>query len=159
MKTVKDILSSTFRNGNTINEDAVATDAFALMERNNSDYVIVMEGSSCVGIMSEVDYMNKIILARKDPAKTKVKDIMTSSICAVDLEEPVYRCLELMETFKIRHLLVFEGFSLKGVITLHDLMHASFEENIENLLEQDQAKYILSNNFPCNQQHYRYLYN
>ena len=31
--------------------------------------------------------------------------------------------------FKIRHLLVFEGFKFTGVITMHDLMLASLKEN------------------------------
>jgi CBS domain-containing protein len=144
MKTAKDLLSNNLLHSNTINEDAMAIDALALMENKNVDYAIVTEGSNCVGIMSEVDYMHKIILARKNPKQTKVKDIMTNSICAVDINDPVHVCLGLMDTFKIRHLLVFDKFSFKGVITLHDLMHAAFEENVEPLLEQEQARYFIS---------------
>ena len=153
MKTAKDVLNNNFLYTYTLNEDAMVIDAFALMETENIDYAIVMEGNDCVGIMSEVDYMNKIILARKNPAQTKVKEIMTSSISVVESKEPIHKCLELMDTFKIRHLLVFDSLIFKGVITLHDLMRAAFEENIDNLLEQEQVKYFLSSS-SGNQQYY-----
>ncbi len=144
MKSVKDILNGKKLNAKTINENAMVIEAFTLMETENMDYVIVMEEGNCVGIISEVDYMHKIMLARKNPAQTKVKDIMSSSIHSVSINEPIHRCLELMDTFKIRHLLVFDGFMFKGVITLHDLMLAAFDGNVDNMLEKDQENYALS---------------
>jgi signal-transduction protein with cAMP-binding, CBS, and nucleotidyltransferase domain len=146
MKTVKDILNKNFMNSNTINEDAMAIDAFILMETKNMDYTVVLEGTECVGIISEVDYLHKIILAQKNPNETSVKDIMTSCICSVDVKDPIHKCLELMDTFRIRHLLVFDAFSYEGVITLHDLMLSAFNESVDKLIEQEQIKYFLDSN-------------
>lgn len=151
MKTLKDILKRKKLHFNTINVDASVIDALALMEAKNLDYVIVIENYNCVGVMSEADYLHKIILARMNPNETKVKDIMTHCIHAVDTKETVLNCLGLMDAFKIRHLLVFEDLLFKGVITLHDLMHASVEENINNLQEQEKTKYNLGSNISGNQ--------
>lgn len=144
MKSVKDILSKKNLVTKTVNENDMAIDAFFLMETENMDYAIVMENNVCVGIISEVDYMHKIILARVNPAQTKVKEIMTSCIHSAHVDEPIHRCLEMMDAFKIRHLLVFDEGVLKGVITLHDLMLAAFDGNIDNELEEQQHQYVNS---------------
>jgi len=147
MKTVLDILNNKLQNENTIDKNEMVNQAFTKMEKENLDYIIVMENNNCIGIMSEVDYMHKIILAKKNPKYTRVKEIMTNSICAVDIKEPIHKCLELMDSFKIRHLLVFEDFVFQNVITLHDLMHVSYENNLDHLIENDQATFMLSRNF------------
>ncbi|OIR01288.1 D-arabinose 5-phosphate isomerase [mine drainage metagenome] len=154
MKTIKDIFKKKSLYSNTISGDAIVIDALAMMEEKNLDFVIVIENNNCVGVLSETDYLHKIILAGKNPYDTKVKDIMTHCIHAVDIEETVLNCLRLMDTFKIRHLLVFEGFLFKGVITLHDLMHASIKENINNIQAEELAKYNIDSNIADNYQHY-----
>ena len=144
MKTAKDIINKNSQKSNTVNKEALVIDAFNLMESENIDYTVVIEGDECVGIMSEVDYMHKIILARKDPRQTRLKEVMTNSLCAVDAKDPIHICLGLMDTFKIRHLLVFDNFLYQGVITLHDLMRAAYKENLDSLLAQEEANYLLS---------------
>ena len=140
MKTAKDVIDNFFFHTNTISKDALASDAFSIMETENRDYMVVLEDNECVGIVSEIDYMKKIILAGINSGQTKVQDIMTSSICFVDMKDPVLKCLELMDSFKIRHLLVFENASFRGVITLHDVMRAIFEETVIKQFEQEQIK-------------------
>ncbi|HEX3025153.1 MAG TPA: CBS domain-containing protein [Chitinophagaceae bacterium] len=141
-------------NSVSICSDAIVIEALALMESENLDYVVVTENNSCVGVMSETDYTHKIILGQMDAETTRVKDIMTQCIHAVDINESVLKCLELMDSFKIRHLLVFEGFLFKGVITLHDLMHAFAKENPVGLQELEKASYQFSCAIAGNQQHY-----
>ena len=146
MKSVRDILNGKILMSKTVNEHDNAFDAFALMETENTDYVIVVQNDICSGIISEVDYMHKIILSRANPEEKKVKDIMTACTHSIDINEPVHRCLEMMDTFKIRHVLVFEKGMFKGVVTLHDLMMAAFEGDIDNMLEQEQHLYVCSSN-------------
>jgi len=146
MKTAKDILYNNSILNNSIDEDKMVIDAFNQMRIENLDYVLVTEANVCIGIVSEVDYMTKIILARKNPRHTKVKDIMTSRTCNVDIKDSFLKCLELMNTLKIRHLLVYEDSILKGVIRLRDLILAAFEEDIDSLLEEEQMNYSNSEN-------------
>lgn len=152
MKKAKDLLNNTTPVSNTINEDAMVIDAFNLMEAENLDYVIVKERGVCIGIISEVDYMNKIILAQKNPNNTKIKDIITGNVYTVNEEVPVHKCIEMMNTFKIRHLLVFEASQFKGVIRLHDLIRAAFQENnVEAQLEKEQVQYFVNTSKAPNQ--------
>ena len=154
MKTIKHILRKKSLTSISIRGEAMVADALALMEAENLDYVVVTENNNYVGVMSETDYTHKVILGRMDAATTRVKDIMTECIHAVDINESVLKCLELMDSVKIRHLLVFEGFQVKGVITLHDLMHAFAEEDPAHLQELEKASYQFSCAIAGNQQHY-----
>jgi len=99
------------------------------MEEKNEDYVVVKDNDHFIGVISGPDFMNKIIICGLNASKTKVKDIMKRCIHTVDNSESVLHCLGLMDAFKIRHLLVFEGFNFTGVITMHDLMLATVKEN------------------------------
>ncbi len=134
MKPLKNLLINNPLSSVIIHADAMAIDAFVSMESKNLDYVLIMDGSECIGIVSEIDYMRKIILTGKCPKQISVKEIMTRIICSVDITESIHRCIELLDTFKIRHLLVYDSEILKGVITLHELMIAMYEEDAENLM-------------------------
>lgn len=158
MKSIKDIRANNYLSAVTVDENASALDAFALMETKDLDYIIVLDKLDCIGIISEIDYLKKVILTGIDPNQIKVKDIMTSGICSVDINESVNRCLELMETFKIRHLIVFENLSPIGVITLHDLMRASFEENTHNTDSQEYFKYAHGSRLFTGQQPFTNIY-
>ena len=129
MKTVKDIVKEKQLATNTINGDAMVVDAFLLMEEKNEDYVVVKDNDQFIGVISGPDFMHKIIIGGLNASKTSVKDIMKRCVHAVDNTETVHHCLGIMDAFKIRHLLVFEGFKFTGVITMHDLMLASLKEN------------------------------
>lgn len=131
MKTVKDILGKSTSHFNTINGDANVIDALALMKTENMSYVIVMDNGNYKGIMSERDYSQKVVLAGKNSRQTKVKEILSSDAPVVNTTESVERCKELMLAFKTQYLPVFEDFSFKGVISLHDLLHAAVEEHKE----------------------------
>ncbi len=129
MKKVKELLAKKTLRFNTISAESRVIDALALMKTEGDSYVIVMEKGNYIGVMSERDYSHKIILAGKNSSETKVKDIMTKDMPVVDTDESIDRCMELMLAFKTHYLPAFDEFEFKGVITLHDLMNASMEEN------------------------------
>ena len=59
----------------------------------------------------------------------------------------------MMNSFKIRHLLVFDATQFKGVIRLHDLIRATFQENIIDVqLEKEQAQYNFNSAKSLNQE-------
>ena len=145
MKTVNDLISFKSSQFSTIDKNATVIVAFEKMESANQDCIVVVENGKCVGMISEVDYMHKIILARKNPARIKVREVMTSCICAVDASDSIFKCLELMDTFKIKHLMVFNGLVFKGIVSLHDLMLAAFNDNSQTQFEIEYSGYDFGN--------------
>ncbi|MDE3235997.1 MAG: CBS domain-containing protein [Bacteroidota bacterium] len=130
MKTVGQILAAKPQAFNIIHPDATVYDALMLMRSVNLHYVIVMKDTAFLGIMSEHDYSQKIILQGKHSCEVKVAEIMTHDMPFVGLDDKAEKCMLLMDVFKTLYLPAFEGSSYMGVITMDDLLKESmFEYN------------------------------
>ncbi len=151
MKTLKEILAKKTLHFNFVSPDANVIDAIALMKIEDMSYVIVMESHNYLGILSEKDYTQKVVLQNKNSSATKVKDIMTIDLPVVTVEDCCEKCMEIMNTFKVPYLPMFEGHSFKGVITINDLLAASLEEKTTAKREENYLKDQLS---PNKNQHY-----
>jgi CBS domain-containing protein len=102
--------------------------------------LLVMEKSELVGIISERDYARKIILKGKTSKDTLVREIMTAKVIYVKTETSVHDCMALMTEKRIRHLPVYNGDQLVGVISIGDVVKDIISEQ-EFVIEQLE-KYI-----------------
>lgn len=99
-------------------------DAIALMSEKNVGALLVMDGRKLMGIISERDYRNRVILKGRHSKETPVKDIMTENVYCVGPTETVKACLTIMTSRKIRHLPVLDSGEVVGVISIGDLVNA-----------------------------------
>jgi len=129
MKSVKEILDKKLPQFNIISAEAKVIEALSVMKCTDLGYVIVMDNDNYEGIMCEKDYSQKVVLTGRHSDETKVRDIMITDFPTVSPEESSGHCLDLMNSFKIMYLPVFDGLSFKGVIAINDLMRESAEEN------------------------------
>jgi CBS domain-containing protein len=81
-----------------------------------------LEDGQLLGLISERDYTRKVMLKGKRSRETKVREIMSSQLTVTHPREPVEKCLRLMTEKRIRHLPVVEGETLRGVISIGDLV-------------------------------------
>jgi CBS domain-containing protein len=102
--------------------------------------LLVIEESELVGIISERDYARKIILKGKASKDTLVKEIMTAKVIYVKINTSVNDCMALMTEKRIRHLPVYNGEQLVGVISIGDVVKDIISEQ-EFVIEQLE-KYI-----------------
>ncbi len=136
MKTVKQILQSKTRGGIlSISPDATVYDALKLMAEKEVGALLVMEADKVVGIISERDYARKVILHGKSSKEIHVSDIMTSKIVYVNTAQTVDECMALMTDKHIRHLPVYEGDRLVGVVSIGDLVKEAISER-EYIIKQ-----------------------
>lgn len=119
---VKDILK---RKGNDVYtadpEDSVF-DAIAKMADLDIGVLVVMKNDRLVGIISERDYRNKVILKGRASKTTTVKEIMVDQVFCVEPDEKVSRCMKIMSEKKIRHLPVLDGKKVAGMISIGDVV-------------------------------------
>lgn len=137
MKTVKQILQSKTRGIGvlSISPDATVYDALKLMAEKEVGALLVMEADKLVGIISERDYARKVILHGKSSKEIHVSDIMTSKIVYVSTAQTVDECMALMTDKRIRHLPVYEGKQLVGVVSIGDLVKEAISER-EYIIKQ-----------------------
>src|SRR5215813_9740216 len=121
MRTVNEILKQKGPHFNFIEADDTVLDAITLMKCENISYLIVFENDKYVGIVSERDCAQKVILENKHSDITLVKEIMTKDLPIVSGEDTGEQCMPLMNASKSRYLPAFDNGVFKGVVTIHDL--------------------------------------
>jgi CBS domain-containing protein len=99
-----------------------------LMADHHIGAVPVLEGGQMVGIFSERDLMNRVVVAGRDPARTSVGQVMTDDPLTVAPDDPLETCMTLMKRHGFRHLPVCAGRELKGVVSLRDLLLHDLDE-------------------------------
>ena len=94
--------------------------------------VLVLDQGRPVGIFSERDLLTRVILERRDPATTRVGDVMSEEIACVDLGTPTEEAMAIMTERRCRHLPVVDGESLVGLVSIGDLVrHTSQDQEFE----------------------------
>ena len=102
--------------------DATVFEAIELMANKNIGALLVLEKGKLVGLISERDYTRKVMLRGKRSRETLVREIMSSDLTVVHSREPVENCMRMMTDKRIRHLPVVDGETIRGVISIGDLV-------------------------------------
>ena len=108
-------------------------DALKLMNERNVGAMLVQIDEYLVGILSERDYVRKVILDTHEAKNLKVSEIMTRDVITVTSEDTVVHCVALMRKHHVRHLPVLEAGKAIGMVSLRDLfldvIHEKFDEH------------------------------
>jgi len=124
------LLRNSSRPAVSVPHDASVEQAVKVMSRNRIGAVIVFEGGELVGIFSERDILDKIILARRNPATTLVSEVMTSPVVTVPGSAEDAEAAGTMTEHHIRHLPILdEKRKVVGMVSLRGVM----EERIADL--------------------------
>jgi CBS domain-containing protein len=136
MMNVRQLLDSKGREVFSIAPGAAVLEAIRMMAERHVGALLVMQGETLSGIVSERDYARKVILMGRSSADTPVKDIMSTPVLTVQPETTVERCMQLMTEQRVRHLPVTEGGRVVGMVSIGDLVKAVIaaqQQQIEQL--------------------------
>ena len=135
MTTVAQLLQEKGRAVWSIAPDATVYDALSLMAAKNVGALVVVEGASVVGILSERDYARKVILKGKFSKDTLVREIMTDKVYFVRPEQTIEECMAVMTAEHIRHLPVLTDDRLTGIVSIGDVVRVTIFDK-EFLIKQ-----------------------
>jgi CBS domain-containing protein len=133
MKKVSDIFLHKERKVTAVSPTTSVLEALQIMSQQNIGSVMVMDNQSYLGIMTERDYSRKVILKGKSSTDTHVSEIMSNDLPAVNLDDSIEYCMQLMADKNIRYLPVFEREKLFGVISIHDLIRETIQHQEETI--------------------------
>ncbi len=130
MSTARDLLNSKHSEGILyVPPDATALEAMKLMAEHNIGALLVKTAEGKVtGILSERDLVRKLDILGRNAANTHVQDVMTGEVLYVEAGQPLEECMAIMNDKNIRHLPVYDGTKLLGVISIRDVLHAVVHE-------------------------------
>lgn len=91
--------------------------------------VVVMDVGRLVGIFTERDVMLKVVHARRDPRKTRVREVMTSPVITIPRFLSRKEAMTLMVKHRIRHLPISEdGTTVLGMLSMQNLLKYLVED-------------------------------
>ena len=102
---------------NTIREEATVTEAAKAMAEKQIDYLIVLKEGKPVGIVTERDFVNKVLARETNPSLIEIKAIMSTPLITIDPDEDLLRASDLMRNYKIRKLPVTRDGIIYGILT------------------------------------------
>lgn len=108
-------------------------DALKLMAERNIGAVLVVDGPSIVGIMSERDYARKVVLHGRSSDDLPVAEIMSSPVLCADRRWSADDCMRVMTEHRIRHLPVVEDGRLVGVVSIGDIVRTIVEDQADTI--------------------------
>jgi CBS domain-containing protein len=118
---VKEIMT---KNVVTIDADASVFDACMMYKEKKVGCLVVVDDETCVGIVTERDLIERSICQRRDPEKTKVREIMSQNIKVVYDLDTAEKALETMKKYKIKKLPVISSEKVVGIVTITDIAEA-----------------------------------
>ena len=96
----------------------------SMMVKRKIGAVIVARDFEHLGIVTERDIIERVMLAKKDPQEILAQEIMTAPVVTIDCDRTIEKALEIMRKNKIRRLVVVKGVSMVGLLTERRLLLA-----------------------------------
>ncbi len=138
MKTIGDILAVKGNKVHTISPEALVLRAVETMVEYNIGALVVMEDAKVHGMVSERDYLRKIVVKGRRSHDTRVKEIMTGEVVYATLDLSIQDAMAIMTQRHLRHLPVCEGTKLMGLVSIGDMAHQVAENHqVEIRILQD----------------------
>jgi CBS domain-containing protein len=115
---VRDVASSAVV---VIGPQHTVRDAARMMAQHHVGSAVVTDAEELAGILTERDVL-KLVAKGADPDGTTVADVMTRDVVTVGPDWDLVEAAEEMSRRRIRHLVVFEGGQLLGVLSVRDVL-------------------------------------
>jgi CBS domain-containing protein len=120
--TVEDVMVSPVF---VVDAEKTARKAAEFMSVKEIGSLVVQEDDKVVGIITERDLINRVIVDKKDPDETLVKDIMSKPPVVARPGLSIDDAVRVMFKHKIKKLIVVSGEGekrgLSGIVTLTDI--------------------------------------
>jgi CBS domain-containing protein len=107
----------------TIGPDATVYQALEQLAERDIGALVVMDGTRLVGLISERDYVRKVILKGGSSKEMRVREIMCSPAMTVDPKTTVDECMQRKTDKRCRHLTVVDGERVVGIVSIGDLVN------------------------------------
>jgi CBS domain-containing protein len=128
MEEIESILAAKDPRLHVIEPEASVMDAVEKMCGARVGALLVMDGRALLGIFSERDLMTRVLLSKRDPERTLVKDVMTQRAICVGLGVAPREAMSLMTHRRVRHLPVVSDNQIVGIVSIGDMVRWTLQD-------------------------------
>jgi CBS domain-containing protein len=142
MKKIRNILENKGHQVYSVSPETSVYDALHIMMEKNISSLLIMENEVLKGIFTERDYARKLVLMGRSSKDTPIGEIMTADLFTITPSETIDHCMEMMSTYKIRHLPVIDNNRVTGMVSIGDIVKFIIEDQKRTI--QQLESYIAS---------------
>jgi CBS domain-containing protein len=125
------------RNVVTAPPDTSAQKAASMMASRNVGAVMIVDGDTLVGIITERDVVFRVVARGLDPATTAVADVMTPDPHTTSPDVPFGSALAVMHEKGFRHMPVIEDGKPVGIVSARSAMDPEMEDFAAEALRRE----------------------
>lgn len=126
-------------------DDKVASAVAIMSERNYGAVVIVSPDNMPVGIVTERDFMRRLLARNLDPHTTALREIMTSDLKVAKPEDELLDWLRQMSNDRFRHVpVVGEDGRVINIMSQGDFVSYTWPELLGRMREHAKATFELT---------------
>ncbi len=127
MLLIRDVIRN--REPYSVKPTATVQDAAEFMaERNIGAVCVVDDEGKLLGVFSERDVVQRVVLQKRDPNLLQVGEVTSELRAVIECDETPHQALERMELIGTRHLPVVDGGRWVGMLSMRDLMRVELSE-------------------------------
>ena len=113
----------------SLRASASVLDAAEFMAQRRIGAVCVLdEEGNLIGVFSERDLLNRVVVPRSDPAGMQLGQVTSPLRAVISCDETPHQALERMERIGTRHLPVVDGEKWVGMLSMRDLLRVQLSE-------------------------------
>lgn len=105
----------------TVRSKTTIADVARLMRDHDIGPVVVVDGESVFGIVTDRDITVRAVADGQDPESTPVGDVATTSVTTIKPDDTLEDAAEAMRAQSVRRVVVAEGGRPLGILSLGDL--------------------------------------
>src|SRR5947208_14627215 len=122
MPTVADIISKKGSTVHSTSPSATVLEATNKMNQHKLGALVVMTDGAVVGMFTERDVLRRVVGEQRDPATTKVGEVMTSEVICCAPQTDMDDVSAIMQQKRVRHVPVCtDDGKLVGLISIGDV--------------------------------------
>jgi CBS domain-containing protein len=99
-----------------------------MAERRIGAVCVMDEEGRLMGVFSERDLLNRVVVPRHDASTMKLADVTSPLRAVIRCDETPHQALERMEQIGSRHLPVVDGDKWVGMLSMRDLLRVELSE-------------------------------
>jgi signal-transduction protein with cAMP-binding, CBS, and nucleotidyltransferase domain len=113
----------------TSDPDTPVADIAATMAEEKVGSIVITDGDSPVGMVTDRDLAVRVVAEEHDPAEQTARNVMTEDVRTIDRKAGFYEATTLMAEHGVRRLPVCDGDTLEGIVTADDLNELLADEH------------------------------
>lgn len=107
-----------------LDEDVNVAMAVRDMHSQRAEMIIVTKDNRPVGVVTDSDILDKVVMKGEDSDQILLKSIMSSPVISLSAKGTVRQALELMRVNTIKHIPVTDNIKIFGIVTQEELANA-----------------------------------